>query len=66
MNFADNDQFLKVIEIAAYLRCSTQTVRRLIHDDKLTAVRVGRNFRVSVKSADEYLRTHSTERKENH
>ena len=38
---------LTVDEVATALRVSRMTVYRMIHDDRLPAVRVGRTFRVS-------------------
>jgi excisionase family DNA binding protein len=48
-------QFLTVAEVAAMLRVSKMTVYRLVHAGSLTAVRVGRSFRVPQRAVDEYL-----------
>ncbi len=49
-------RFLTVAEVAAVMRVSKMTVYRLVHSGELTAVRVGRSFRVPQDAVDEYLR----------
>ena len=49
-------QFLTVAEVAARMRVSKMTVYRLVHSGELTAVRVGRSFRVPEKAVHDYLR----------
>jgi excisionase family DNA binding protein len=49
-------RFLTVAEVAALMRVSKMTVYRLVHSGELTAVRVGRSFRVPEKAVHEYLR----------
>ena len=39
-------KFLTVAEVATLMRVSKMTVYRLVHSGELTAVRVGRSFRV--------------------
>lgn len=41
------EQVLTVDEVATLLRCSPDTVYRLIRDDSLPAFRVGRRYRIS-------------------
>lgn len=48
--------FLTVAEVAALMRVSKMTVYRLVHSGELTAVRVGRSFRVPEKAVHDYLR----------
>src|SRR6476659_1819630 len=48
--------FLTVAEVAAMMRVSKMTVYRLVHAGDLSAVRVGRSFRVPERSVHEYLR----------
>ena len=48
--------FLTVAEVAALMRVSKMTVYRLVHAGELTAVRVGRSFRVPEKAVHGYLR----------
>ena len=43
-------------EVAALMRVSKMTVYRLVHSGELTAVRVGRSFRVPEKAVHDYLR----------
>ncbi|CAL9670765.1 helix-turn-helix domain-containing protein [Actinosynnema sp. CS-041913] len=59
----DNDRaplvqvkFLTVAEVALVMRVSKMTVYRLVHSGELTAVRVGKSFRVPEKAVHEYLR----------
>ena len=44
-----NSEFLTVEEVAYILQVSSQTIRKLIHENKLFAIRVGKNFRVPVE-----------------
>lgn len=50
-------QFLTVAEVAAMMRVSKMTVYRLVHNEELPAVRVGRSFRVHAKAVHDYLET---------
>ncbi|MBA3250806.1 MAG: helix-turn-helix domain-containing protein [Geodermatophilaceae bacterium] len=47
--------FLTVAEVAALMRVSKMTVYRLVHSGELSAVRVGRSFRVPEKAVHDYL-----------
>ena len=49
-------KFLTVAEVATMMRVSKMTVYRLVHGGDLTAVRVGRSFRVPEHAVHEYLR----------
>lgn len=49
-------RFLTVAEVAELMRVSKMTVYRLLHSGELTAVRVGRSFRVPEYAVHEYLR----------
>ncbi len=49
-------KFLTVAEVADLMRVSKMTVYRLVHSGELTAVRVGRSFRVPEHAVHEYLR----------
>jgi excisionase family DNA binding protein len=49
-------RFLTVAEVAALMRVSKMTVYRLVHGGDLTAVRVGRSFRVPENAVHRYLR----------
>ena len=49
-------KFLTVAEVAALMRVSKMTVYRLVHSGDLSAVRVGRSFRVPEWAVHEYLR----------
>ena len=48
--------FLTVAEVATVMRVSKMTVYRLVHTGELTAVRVGRSFRVPEHAVHDYLR----------
>ncbi|GAA4332995.1 hypothetical protein GCM10023162_37410 [Klenkia terrae] len=50
------DTFLPVAEVAAMMRVSKMTVYRLVHGGELSAVRVGRSFRVPERAVQDYLR----------
>jgi excisionase family DNA binding protein len=49
-------RFLTVAEVATLMRVSKMTVYRLVHSEDLTAVRVGRSFRVPEHAVDAYLK----------
>jgi excisionase family DNA binding protein len=49
-------RFLTVSEVAELMRVSKMTVYRLVHSGDLTAVRVGRSFRVPEHAVHTYLR----------
>ncbi|GAA4814394.1 helix-turn-helix domain-containing protein [Nocardioides caeni] len=49
-------KFLTIAEVASMMRVSKMTVYRLVHNEELPAVRVGRSFRVTEDSVNEYLR----------
>jgi len=49
-------RFLTVAEVATLMRVSKMTVYRLVHSGELTAVRVGRSFRVPEQAVQDYLR----------
>lgn len=49
-------KFLTVAEVAAVMRVSKMTVYRLVHSGEMTAVRVGRSFRVPERAVHDYLR----------
>ena len=48
-------RFLTVQEVADLMRVSSMTVYRLIKSGELSAVRVGRSFRVAETDVDAYL-----------
>jgi excisionase family DNA binding protein len=54
-------RFLAVQEVANVMRVSSMTVYRLIKSGELSAVRVGRSFRVSEVDVDRYLSSRYTE-----
>ncbi len=47
--------FMTVAEVAALMRVSKMTVYRLVHNNELPAVRVGRSFRVPEAAVQDYL-----------
>lgn len=48
--------FLTVAEVAAIMRVSKMTVYRMVHAGEMSAVRVGRSFRVPEQAVHDYLR----------
>lgn len=50
------DAFLTVKAVAKKLGIHTMTVYRLIHAHKLSAVKVGKSYRISSESFEIYLR----------
>ncbi|MFZ3062877.1 MAG: helix-turn-helix domain-containing protein [Actinomycetota bacterium] len=53
-------RLLTVPEVAAMLRVSTMTVYRLIKRGELSAIRVGRGYRITSQAVDRYLASEST------
>lgn len=49
---------LSTEDVAERLQVSTATVRRLIKQRELKAIRVGRQFKVAPQFLDEYIRSH--------
>jgi excisionase family DNA binding protein len=48
-------RFLTVAEVAAMMRVSKMTVYRLVHSGELSAVKVGRSYRVPENAVHVYL-----------
>ncbi len=48
-------RFLTVAEVAALMRVSKMTVYRLVQAGELSAVRVGRSYRVPEQAVHDYL-----------
>ena len=55
------EQFLPIREIAAKLSCSEQTIRRLVKSGKITAIQMGKDYRISEKAL--LLSLHVTDQK---
>lgn len=49
-------KFLTVAEVAKLMRVSKMTVYRLVHSGELTAVQIGRSYRVPEQAVHDYLR----------
>lgn len=52
------NRILTIPEVAAQLRFSTNTVRKLLHDGRIKGVRTGQyggKWRISQKAIDEFL-----------
>ena len=54
-------QFMTVAEVAQLMRVSTMTVYRLIKAGELSAIRVGRSYRLRPDDVDRYLGDRYTE-----
>ncbi len=54
-------RFLTVAEVATLLRVSNMTVYRLISSGQLSAVRVGKSYRIREDDIDKYLAARYTE-----
>ena len=59
---ATSTTWLKPYEVAQRLGASTRTVQQLILDRKLSALRVGRSWRVDAAEVDRYIRDNTSER----
>ncbi|MFT7474459.1 MAG: excisionase family DNA binding protein [Verrucomicrobiales bacterium] len=53
--------FMTVAEVAQLMRVSTMTVYRLIKAGELSAIRVGRSYRIRPDDVDQYLGDRYTE-----
>lgn len=49
------EQLYTVKEIASALKLNKQTIQRFIREEKIKAVKVGREYRVSKQSFEDYL-----------
>jgi excisionase family DNA binding protein len=50
------ERLLTVSEVASAMRVSNMTVYRLIKSGQLSAIRVGKNYRIRETEVDRYLR----------
>ncbi len=50
------ERLLTVSEVASVMRVSNMTVYRLIKSGQLSAIRVGKNYRIRETEVDRYLR----------
>ena len=50
------ERLLTVSEVASVMRVSNMTVYRLIKGGQLSAIRVGKNYRIRESEVDRYLR----------
>ncbi len=50
---------LTVKEVAALLKTTHQQVRKLINNEELLAVRIGREWRIPMKYLEDYIRENS-------
>lgn len=48
------DDFLTTEEMAGKLKANTETVRRLIRSGKLTAIKLGNNYRIPVSEYERF------------
>jgi excisionase family DNA binding protein len=53
--------FLTVAEVAQLMRVSTMTVYRLLKNNELASVRVGKSYRIRADDVDAYLAARYTE-----
>lgn len=56
---ASQHPLMTVAEVAEHLRVSTMTVYRLIQREELSALRIGRSYRVEREALDAYLSSDS-------
>ena len=60
MNLADAPDVMKVRDVAEILDCDPKTVYKLIDEEELDVVRVGRNYRVTRQALESYLGIETT------
>lgn len=51
----EKTRFSSVAEVAAFLQVSTQTIYRLVEDEKIPAFRIGRSVRIPDEAVHAYL-----------
>lgn len=56
-------QFLTLKEVSKILNAHPLTIRKLIIDGKLEAIKLGRAYRISNKALNEFIKKQSTKRK---
>jgi excisionase family DNA binding protein len=56
----EEHRLLTVREVADAMRVSTMTVYRLIRSGALSAIRVGKHFRIRTRDLEDYLEAQST------
>ncbi|WP_306370332.1 helix-turn-helix domain-containing protein [Nocardiopsis sp. CC223A] len=54
-------RLLTVAEVATIIRVSKMTVYRMVHSGVLSAIRVGRSYRVPERAVHDYLREASAD-----
>ena len=52
-----NEQLLSIDEVAFILNVSEQTVRKMIKEHRLCAIRLGRIYRITWKSLDDFVKS---------
>lgn len=52
--------FMTTHDVAELLKVSEATVRTLIHEGELRAIRIGREFRVAAKDLEFFVNAHAT------
>ena len=55
-----SDKLFTVNEVASMLRISNMTVYRLVKNEEISAIRVGKNYRIRESEVDRYLSSGST------
>lgn len=55
---AENDELIKIAELAAWWKVSKMTVYRMVHSGELDSVQIGRSLRVPRSAVNSYLETH--------
>jgi excisionase family DNA binding protein len=54
------DKLFTVDEVARMLRISNMTVYRLVKNEEIAAIKVGKNYRIRESEVDKYLKRGST------
>lgn len=57
-------RFYTIVEVAKLLKVHDRTVRRLIDDEKLKAVKIGTTWRISESDLNDYLEANKTGKKD--
>ena len=58
------DEFLTVNEVADYFRVDVRTIRRLCNIGEISAIRVGRDYRISRSALNKFIESQSAKKPE--
>lgn len=54
--FEQKNEVMTTVEVVSYLKVSRKTVMKLVHEGKIPAKKIGKNYRYLKSEIDNYLR----------